>query len=242
MVPWLFLLFAAQPDPGDLFRSAITAREAQAAKKFTYREDVEQVRTEKSTIETFDVIMLEGENYRKLILIDGKPLDAKRQKQVDADLEKARSARRRSTPFNIRRTAKIGGLADIQRLFDCKVTGEEIVNGRKTWRLEAQPKTGIKPANKQEQNMLATKRTIWFDQQEHVDIQSVIVYLQPAEGFQPGSELEYQFSKVNDVWLAASFRFRFHLKAMAFVNARGEARHRFYDYKLFQTESTLIPQ
>lgn len=35
--------------------------------------------------------MLEGENYTKLILIDGKPLDAKTQKKVAADLEKTRA-------------------------------------------------------------------------------------------------------------------------------------------------------
>gem|GEM_PF-2033340 len=241
-MPVLLLVLSAAPEANELFNSAIAARKAQAEKKFTFREDIEQVRQSGSTIETFDVIMLEGENYRKLILIDGKPLDAKRQKQVNEDMEKTRAARQRPSFRSIRRTVKIGDLADIQRLFDCKVAGEEVVGGRKTWRVEAEPKSGIKPANKQDQNFLATRRTLWFDQEEGINIKMLTLYIRDANGFQPGSELEVAFTKVNSTWLPETYHFRFHLKALVVVSARGEVHHRFYDCKLFQTESNLIPQ
>src|SRR5882724_11743390 len=92
------------PTPSQLIRAAIAARKAQDEKgwKFTYHEDEEQFENKKGqvvsrVIRTYDVIMLEGEPYRKLILSNGEPLDAKTQKRVDEDLEKARAERRKRT-------------------------------------------------------------------------------------------------------------------------------------------------
>jgi hypothetical protein len=81
--------------------------------------------------------MPEGENYSKLILIDVKPLDAKTQKKVDANLEKTRAERRGNRLLSMRHTVSLGGLDLLMRLFDDKVTGEETISGRKTWRMES---------------------------------------------------------------------------------------------------------
>src|SRR5258707_1261174 len=96
------LLQGNAPSAEQLIQAAIAARKAQEDRgwKFTFREDQEQFNPDKSgklvleKTRTWDNIMLEGENYRKLLLIDGKPLDPKTQKKVDADLEKARAERR----------------------------------------------------------------------------------------------------------------------------------------------------
>jgi hypothetical protein len=247
MLVALLLWLAATPSPAELLTTAIAKRDAQADRKFTYREDREQWEASKdgplkrTKFETYDVIMLEGENYRKLVLVNGQPLDAKRQKQVDEALEKTRANRRRKFAL-IRRNVRVGTLADLKRLFDCTVTGEELVNGRKTWRMEAEPKPNYKPANADEQKMLNTRRTLWFDQTDGVEIKTVTLYTKTTDGFQPGTELETQFANSNGLWLADNLVFRFNLKAMAVVRIQGEARHRFYDYKLFQTDSKLIPE
>jgi hypothetical protein len=90
--------------------------------------------------------------------------------------------------------------------------------------------------------MLNTRRTLWFDQTDGVEIKTVTLYTKTTDGFQPGTELETQFANSNGLWLADNLVFRFNLKAMAVVRIQGEARHRFYDYKLFQTDSKLIPE
>ena len=243
----LFLWLAATPSPAELLNTAIAKHEAQGDKKFTYREEREQWEASKdgppkrTKFETYDVIMLEGDNYRKLVLVNGQPLDAKRQKQVDADLEKTRATRRRKFG-TIRRQVSSGSLADLQRLFDCTVTGEEVINGRKTWRLQAEPKPNYKPANPEEQKLLNTRRTLWFDQADGVEIKTNTLYTRTTDGFQPGTELETQFANFNGHWLFETLIFRYNLKAMTVVRLKGEARYRYYDYKLFQTESKLVPE
>ena len=62
----LLLWLAATPSPDALLTTAIAKRDAQADKKFTYREDREQWEASKdgplkrTRFETYDVIMLEG--------------------------------------------------------------------------------------------------------------------------------------------------------------------------------------
>ena len=237
----LLLLLADAPSPETLFQTAIARHEAQTSKKFTYREELEQWADGKmKSVNTYDVIMLEGENYRKLILVDGKPLDAKLQKQVDEDLEKTRATRRRSLR-TVTRTLNSGGLRDIPRLFSLTVAGEETINGRKTWRVEATPNPNYKPANKDEESLRNTRRTYWFDQADGIDIKSLTVYTKTTNSFQPGTEIEVHLAAVNGVWVPDRIFFRYDLKAMAFMKARGEARHRYFDHKLFEAESKLLP-
>ncbi len=96
IAPLLVVLALADqsPDPSALIHKAIAASKDQNERKekFTFREDEEKKGEKKRT---YDNIMLEGSNYRKLILIDDRSLDAKTAKKVDEDLEKTRQERKR---------------------------------------------------------------------------------------------------------------------------------------------------
>ena len=241
----LLLLAAGTPTPTELVERAIKVRQEQAQRgwKYTYREEVHRQLFEKDgpkpeRLETYDVIMLEGENYRKLVLLNGQPLSAKRQKEVDAELEKTRSARRKRSLRTITRTVHTGGLPQLARLFDLTLAGEETINGRKTWRVEAQPKPNLQTADKRDQEALATSRTTWFDQETGLDLQFTNHFLRAVNGFQPGSELEVRFDPSG---LLQQTRITYDLKAMAVVRLRGETRNVFSNYQRFQTESKMLP-
>jgi hypothetical protein len=240
----LFLWMAVEPPtPADLVRNAITARERQQGWQFTWREDVEQRREgQPPEITTYEVIMLEGETYRKKVLVDGQPLSAQEQARVDADLNKTRDQRRKRSLRRITRTVQLGGLDELSRLFDLSPARAETVASRPAWRVEATPKPGVKPRDKKEESALNTRRTIWFDQAEGVELMRLDHFLRATNGFQPGSEIEMQFGKVGEAWVIERLLLRYHLKAMARMNARGETHHRFYNYQRFTAESTLLPQ
>ncbi len=90
------VLAQSAPSPEELIRRANAAGKAQFERgwKYTFREDHTQSQIDKHgqpgapSTDTYDHIMLEGSEYRKLILRDGKPLDARTQKKVDQDIEK----------------------------------------------------------------------------------------------------------------------------------------------------------
>lgn len=241
----------AAPSAETLLRNAIAAEKAQNAKdwKFTWREDEDKFPRDKNgkplpeLHRTFDNIMLEGEVYRKLILIDGKPPDPKLQKTIDAEMEKERAARRaHPAAATGRHEVRVGDLEQIARMCDSKVTGQELVSGRKAWRVESLPKADYKPADKDEEKFLSARRVTWFDAQEGVAIKYLEVFLRPTAGFQPGSEIEREFAKHGDAWLRDQLILRYDMKVYAVVRGRGEARYRFHDYKKFEAESSITIQ
>jgi hypothetical protein len=233
------------PPPEQIIEKAIAVRKAQNEKgaKFTWHEDVEH-RDEKGQplhpfMSTFDVIMLEGENYRKLILEDGQPLDAKTAKKVEADLARTREERKKHKLF--RSTVPFGGPAQLERLYDNKVTGEEMVGARKVWRIESEPKSDAKPANQMEKEMLSSRRVTWFDEEDGIDVRRRTEYFRNVDEIRSGTIAEIEWGKIGDAWMPAVQVFHGQAHFLPGVNAFSDAHTRFYDYKRFTAESTFTP-
>jgi hypothetical protein len=78
-------------------------------------------------------------------------------------------------------------------MFDSKVTGSETVAGRKAWRVESLPKRDYKPPDEEEKRVLALRRIVWLDNSEGALLKSLDIFVQPAGGFLPGSEIETHY-------------------------------------------------
>jgi hypothetical protein len=251
ITPVLALLTLADgnfPPAGALIEKAIAADKAQEAKglKFTWREDEERRDAKGDPIhpfvKTYDVIMLEGSTYRKLILEDARPLDAKTAKKVEQELEKARAERRsrRSLPF-VSKTIHFSGIDDLIRLFDNTVTGEETVGGRKAWRVESSAKAGVRAANATEEELLATRRVTWFDEEDGAEVRHTTNYVRQVHKIEPTTRNEMDRRKVGDAWLPATLLFYNEFKIIPGITGVGQVRYRYYDYKRFTAESTFTP-
>jgi hypothetical protein len=239
------------PSPEQLFRAAVAVHAAQQDWKYTYREDDESFTLNKkgqrlpsktpTPNQTFDVVMLEGEPYHKLVLIDGKPLDEQTQEQVNQDLERERAIRQqpKKTPavpgFHLS-TVKI---EQLEQLFETKVTGEETVLGRKTWRLESVPRRNVQPTPIQG-GMVATRVATWIDQQDGVEIKqtSSLVAKDPKAG--AATELTLEFSKIGEAWLLDTAHIRTDVKIGAKEHAYREMDVRCYAYKRLTADSAIV--
>jgi hypothetical protein len=242
----------APPTPDQLIERAKGAEKAQSERgwKYTYREDSDvseldnKGQRSKTIRKTYEHIMLEGTEYKKLILIDGKTLDAKTQQNVDEDLEKERIQRKKGGPGSgFSRTFSVEDLDRVARFFQRTVTGEEMMLARKTWRMESEPNPGsYKPADKQEEQALATRQTIWFDQQDGVKIKEHIEFIRAANGFQPGSTTDFENVRIGDEWLLDNATFRMDVKLLLAIHPRAEIHVHFYDYKRFTVDSAMHPE
>jgi hypothetical protein len=232
------------PTAQSLLAKAISIENAQDAKawKFTFRENEEKSPVDKNgkaltpPHRTYDNIMLEGDLYRRLILIDGKPPDAKLQNQIDAEMEEERTARRAHPPGTGRHEARAGDLAQIARMCDSTVTGQEVVSGRLAWRVESLPRPGYKPADKEEEKFLNARRVTWFDSQEGSAVKFLEVFLRPTAGFLPGSEIERAFGKHGDAWLIDSLDLRYSSKLYGVVRGQGVVHLRYRLQKVRRRE------
>ena len=251
-LPWALTAQTEPPSPKELIARAKSAQQAQddRAWKYTYREDSDESQIDKNgqpmtpRRKTYEHIMLEGAEYKKLVLIDGKSLDAKTQKKIDTDLEKERANRRKHGVLpRFHREFDSSDLDLVDRFFEKKVTGEETVLGRRTWRMESEPRPGTyKPANTKEQQALATRQIYWFDQQDGMEVKEHIEFIRAANGFQPGTTIAVEFGKIGDDWLTDNVTFRPNLKLAFGIGLREEVHSRFYDYKRFTVDSTFTPQ
>jgi hypothetical protein len=152
LVPCALGAQAVPPTPALLIHRAIGVLKAQekSGLKYTYREDLVETKVKNGQAlppvrKTYEHLLLEGEDYRKLVLIDGQPLDARTQKEVDGELRKVQAEREKhliELNPRARKKSPLGDLGQIEQLFDNKVTGEETVLGRRAWRLESEPKPG----------------------------------------------------------------------------------------------------
>lgn len=240
----------AVPTADALIRAAVAADKAQDAKgwKFTYRQEEESHTLDKNgkseppRHKTYDVIMLEGDNYKKLVLIDGKPPDAKLQKKIDTDLEKERLQRRarRGGLLSMTKTSSYPGVENLEKLFDSQVSGEETVVGRKAWRVESVAKATYKPVDKAEEELTASRVTSWFDETEGVWLKIASVRTREFSGAQAGSSFEMTQEKHGDAWLLDEMDFHFDTKFALGIRMRGEIRTRFLDYKRFEVESKIV--
>lgn len=232
----LAVLHAAEPPSlSEIYEKALQSRKAQEARnaKFTWKE--EEVRPKET--KTYDVIMLEGENYRKLIQINGQPLDPKMRKKVDEELEKTRAERRKGHLFH--KEVAFGGIPELRSLCDSKLAGEDVIAGRKAWRVEAEPKPDLQGNTKREEQILAAHHIIWFDQQDGHEVQRADTFFKAANGTQPGTQIERRWMRNGGDWVDDSLVFRYDVKVNPFVRAKGEVTYRYTEYKRYQVESTL---
>jgi hypothetical protein len=236
------------PTAQSLLAKAISIEKTQAAEKFAFREDEERSTVDKNgkalapSRRTYDNIMLEGEVYRKLILIEGKPPDAKRQKQIDSDMERERTLRRADTAATGRHAVRSGDLAEIARMCNSTVTGQELVSGRMAWRVESLPRPGYKPANQEEAKFLNARRVTWFDSQEGAAVKFLEVFVRATAGLLPGTEIERVLGKHGDAWVKDSLDWRYSLKLYGVVRGQGVVHVRYYDYKRFDVKSKIVDQ
>lgn len=222
---------------------------ARIARQYTYTEEKSDQQVDKDgrlgsvERETFEVVPLEGELYRKLVRVNGQPLPAAQQKKVDADLDKVRQERRRARLgglTHIERTVNLGGLDELQSLFDNRVTGEELVGERATWVLESTPKPGEKPKDKRQEQILAWSHKSWLDKESGVRIQWRDVAIRDINGFKTGSEFLFRRDLGQEgVWLVREIRGSIEFTAYKIVHARVQSVQTFSNFKKFDVTSTI---
>jgi hypothetical protein len=127
------------------------------------------------TDKTFEVMMLDGSQYNKLVAINGKPLSPEQQKAEEEKLEAERHRReQQSRAERAKRVAKYekerkqdhAMIHEMAEAFDFKLVGEENVDGRHAYVLEASPKPGYVPKSRDAKVLTAMKGKLWIDKSE----------------------------------------------------------------------------
>lgn len=212
----------------------------------------------KSTdIKTWDITVLYGEPYSRLIEKNDKPLSAEDEKKEEEKLDKLISKRKNeSEGERQKREAKQkkereegrAFLRDVANAYDFRIVGEEAVDGRPAWVLEATPKKDFHPTQPHADILPKLKGKLWIDKQEYnwvkaeaeaIDTISFGLFLARVH---KGSHFSFEQTRLNnEVWLLHRFYVNASARLMLFKNLGLEQEDIFSNYKKFSSESKILP-
>ncbi len=198
----------ALPDARDLIVKSLAAGEKNEQQLRSYvsrtRSDLKRfeqdgkLKTEE--IKTYDDAVIDGFHVRSLVAKNDKPLsDADRAKE-DGRVAKLVASRRRETPAQ--REKRIADAKEKREkgrrfshelldAFDFRVVGEETLNDRKAWVLEAVPHAGYKPKELKAEIFLHLSGRIWIDQEDLLWVKADATATEPfALGFSALAKLD----------------------------------------------------
>jgi len=221
------------------------------ARQYLYREYAvttelnEKGETTGRHTETWEAIGLEGSEYRKLIQRDDKPLTAKEQKQEDERLRKETERRRNQKKGGLKnplaRTYTLAFRAGDERFFDFRYAGEEVVNGRPSYVLEGTPKSGLKPANDQEKQLLLSRLKRWIDKEEFFESGFEVEVTGTGADARPGSMIGIKHQRMEDgTWLVKEMHIRLIFKPLRIGNRRMDMVITRSDFHKFTVDSRIV--
>lgn len=247
---WLIApaLFAqnSQPDVQQIISNSVNAnqRDFEAAPHFNWKE---RDRTPGGGSKTYQVTMIEGTPYNRLIALNGRPLSETREQQEmqkqQQETEKRRSespdARRdRIAKFQKGRTHDNNMMAQLTKAFEFQLVGTRKLRGFQVWFLKATPRPGYQPPNMDSQVLPGMQGELWIDQKTYnwVRVHATVIHPVSIAGFlakvEPGTQFDLQKIPVgNGIWQASHYSMRAQAKVLFMFNHNSQEDDTYWDYQ-----------
>ncbi len=203
-----------------------------------------------------DVSILYGHQFRRLIEKDGKPLNAKDQQKEKERLEKftvkwthesPEERKKRLAQSEKNREKAASFLKEIPDAYDLRLVGEEKVDGKDAWVIQAEPHPGYRPKVAEAKFFAKIHGKIWIDKAEYqwvkVDAETIdtISFGLILFRLYKGSRLQFEQARVNDeIWLPRLQRIQAGGRMGIFLKASYDGLTTFENYRKFQSDSRIV--
>jgi hypothetical protein len=209
----------------------------------------------KTEIRTSEILEVYGEPVERLIAKDDKPLSAEEAKKEEDKIQKIIDKRKNeSEEVRHKRLEKKEKAREEDRkfvlevadAFNFRLLGLEVLDGRDTWVLEAEPRPGYEPKRREARILSKFKGRVWIDR---ADVQWVKLDLTAIDTISfgvvlarihKGAHVVVDLTRVNDeVWLPKYVQFRLDARVALLKNYREDIEQTFRDYKKFRADSKI---
>lgn len=263
LLVWIPAVLAAQ-DAREIVRRSIEAEWAgvEAARNYTYLERDESReldgagKVKNLDVHTYDVTLLEGSPYRRLVALNDQPLAPKEQKKEEEKLRQSNVARSQETePQKQQRIAdwrrkqekQREPLREIPDAYNLRLLPDEDLDGRAMWVIDATPKAGYKPKLKSAFFFPKVKMRFWIDRQDYQAVKAEMETLETVSWggilarLPKGDRLTFEKTRVNDqVWLPKRLRIAGSARVLLVKGFRGDIEISYSNYRKFSTESRVV--
>lgn len=202
---------------------------------------------DKNGDKTYEVTMVYGSPYERLIAVNGHPVNAEKQKEEQQKYEKTVSERQHeSAQQRSQRIAKYQAernrdhrlIQQMTAAFDFHLVGKRRLNGYNVYVLKVTPRQGYKAPNRDSQVLAGMEGTMWIDQKtfQWVKVEAHVIHPVRIEGFlaevEPGTKFDVEKRPVNgEIWMASHYSMRSNAKVMLFIPHRGAEDDSYFNYR-----------
>ncbi len=238
------------------------SKNLEAVRNYTYLErrvesDLDSAgNVKRREIRTYDVTYQEGSPYRRLVRRNDRPLLPKEQQQEDEKLRRSIEQRQKETPaqreqriadWHRRQERQREPIQEIPDAFQFRIVGEEILNGRHAWVIEALPRPEYKPRSSGAAFFPKVKARLWIDKDDYqwakVEMETLDtisvggILLRLGKG---GRLLLEQLYLNNEVWLPKRVSLAASGRIFLVKGIRKTMEMTYSDYRKFQVDSRVV--
>jgi hypothetical protein len=255
---------AAAQDPREIVRRSIQLmhQNLALARNYTFLERSEvreldsggHVKTRKVLL--YDVTLLEGSPYRRLVGKDDHPLSPEENRKEEKKLQdsiaersKETSAQRekRLAEWERRRRRQREPLSEIPDAFNFRLAGEEQLGGRDLWVIEASPRPGYVGRTRMGKLFPKFRGKLWIDklgyqwvrtEAEAADNISLGLFIARLN---KGAWIKVEMTRVNDeVWLPRQIEASGSARLALVKKFNIETQTTYSNYRKFQADSRIV--
>jgi hypothetical protein len=253
----------AAPDPREIVRQSVQRmdRNLALARNYTFLERAEtreldadgQVKSHKILL--YDVTLLEGSPYRRLVGKDDHGLSPEEQSVEQKKLNDSIAQRQKETPaararriadWEKRRQREREPLDEVPDAFDFRMAGEEQIDGRSAWVIEGTPRPGYRGRSTLGKLFPKFRGKLWIDKADYQWVRTEaeatgdISWGLFIARLNKGARVEIQMTRVNDeVWLPKRIEAKVSARLVV-KKYRIESDTSFSNYRKFQVESKVV--
>jgi hypothetical protein len=212
--------------------------------------------TKSTETKTYEVLQVYGEQVQRLIEKDDKPISAKEAAKEEEKIEKIINKRKNESENDRRKRAEREEKdheegrqfeREIADAYNFTLLGTELVGGRETWAITAEPRPGFVPHMKYANFLPKFRGRLWIDkadvQMAKMDVECLdtVSWGLFLARFHRGSHFMIEQTRVNDeVWLPRQLDFKIDLRLALLKNFKVDAEQTFRDYKKFRTDAKIV--
>jgi hypothetical protein len=187
---------------------------------------------------------------------DGKSLSPDQQRKEQRDLDRFVAKRQKESEHERRkrleqrekeREKQREFVREIPEAYEFRLLGEEDVNGRNTWVIEAEPRAGLRPKAARAGILKKFRGKIWIDQAEYhwvrleAEAVDTISWGLLLARLAKGSTVFVEQAQVNgEVWAPKRIQIRFDARLALLKRMLADVDVEFDEFRKFQAESRIV--
>lgn len=228
---------------------------------YTQREEEHKLdgdgQTKSTEVRTYEIMVLFEEQVQKLVAKDDKPLSENDAKKEDGKIQKIIDKRKNEDEDDRRKRLEKAEkeqeegrqfVKEVADAYKFRWVGTELLNGRDTYVIDADPRPGYEPHSKDAKFLPKFRFRAWMDKAESqwvkldiqcIDTVSVGLFLVRVH---KGSNIQIELTRVNDeVWLPKHVALKLDARVALFKGFNMAEDVTYRDYKKFGTNTTIVP-